>query len=1457
MPLRLDVRKKLSSRSDRVKCVDLHPTEDWMLASLYNGNVHIWNYETQQIAKTFEVCDLPVRAAKFVARKHWVLTGSDDMKVRVFNYNTLERVHQFDAHADYIRSLAVHPTSSYILTSSDDMTIKLWDWDKKWNCTQVFEGHTHYVMQVAFNPKDNNSFVSASLDRTLKVWQLGSTSPNFTLEGHEKGVNCVAYYAGGDKPYLISGADDRNVKIWDYQNKACVQTLQGHAHNIAAVAFHPELPIILSGSEDGTFRIWHANTYRLESTLNYGMERGWSLGTHKGSNHVALGYDEGCVLIQLGREEPAMSMDSSGKILWAKHAEIQQANIKSLSSEAEVKDGEPLPLDFKDLGSSDLYPQSVRHNSNGRFVVVSGDGEYVVYTAMALRNKCFGSALEFVWSANDGNEYAIRENNSQVKIFKNFKEKTNFKPDFGAEGIFGGHLLGVKSSTGLAFYDWESAKIVRRIEIASKQVLWNESGTLVCIATEENFFILKYDAEAESKGSKVDEDGIEDAFDVVGEVAEVMRTGVWVGDCFIYTNSMNRLNYFVGGEIVTVSHLDKICYILGYLPKENRVFLGDKEMNVISYSLLLSVMEYQTCVMRQDFTSADQILPTIPKEHRNRVAHFLEKQGFKAQALAVTTDAEHQFDLALHLGDLKTAVKVAENPAAATEQKWKQLAEVATQQCDFNLAQHCLHQAEDFGGLLLMASAAGNAGMVETLGSSAMDAGRNNIAFLSYFILGKLEDCLEVLLQSNRLAEAAFFARTYLPSQISRVVGLWKESVGKKNAKAAAAIADPTDYENLFPGLRQCFQAENYLKTSRDSVVPALAYPNLIPNDERDIMAEVAAALVQGADLDPVFNPPAEVARQLAAEGEIPPVASPIVAAKEEVVFSAPPLESSTAASSVPPPTAPSHPAEGGDGPTAAEETLISMLGDEPLPRAHTPTPAEPGPSVDSSAVDSAIVLEAPLSREEINQIFAACHAAATEQDVENDNGGSEEIEAVSSAPRKESPSPIPVARVESLAPISTADVKTPDSAIPPVSTPAFFQSFVSAPFSEMFGSMPATDTTTAVTEDPVAEESSASPEIVVESAVDADSIDVQVASRVTPEPVIPKLDAVTVTAELSSTSSLIGTQLAVVKESSPVDLIEDVPEESASELIAPQVIPTPSANASAEISLLEQKTEAENAAPPETLLDVGAAAAPPEISLLKTEAPANPTPTASNPALFQSFTSAPFDDLFDAAIQTLKSEPEAKLDQLDLLGCAGVEVKEPTLANEVSEDASGEAAEPLLNLDAPLIPSGSTKSDVFKQNDCETTDLMTDERPAQEMEINLLASEHSAAEVGVKAEVDPFDAWEEDVEAPAEKAASPLADAAAAVGNVDVTKGVTKAEEDLGDDWGDDAWGEDFEEEDAAADAAAKSADAPPAKMRTAPKTLDVDEMLDAELDLDLDDINLDNVDTTDLNLSDDLLSD
>lgn len=149
--------------------MDLHPVEPWVLSCLYDGTMHIYNYQTESVLKSFEVSDQPIRCGAFVARKQWIICGCDDMFIRVYNYNTMEKVKTFEAHMDYIRSLSVHPTLPLLVSASDDMLIKLWDWEKGWANTMLFEGHAHYVMQVLFNPKDPSTFASASLDHTIKV----------------------------------------------------------------------------------------------------------------------------------------------------------------------------------------------------------------------------------------------------------------------------------------------------------------------------------------------------------------------------------------------------------------------------------------------------------------------------------------------------------------------------------------------------------------------------------------------------------------------------------------------------------------------------------------------------------------------------------------------------------------------------------------------------------------------------------------------------------------------------------------------------------------------------------------------------------------------------------------------------------------------------------------------------------------------------------------------------------------------------------------------------------------------------------------------------------------------------------------------------------------------------------------------------------------------------------------
>nr|XP_019042589.1 coatomer beta' subunit [Kwoniella bestiolae CBS 10118]OCF21519.1 coatomer beta' subunit [Kwoniella bestiolae CBS 10118] len=801
----LDINRKLLARSDRVKSVDFHPTEPHVICGLYNGQVKIWNYETQTDLKTFEVTDVPVRCVRYIARKNWFVSGSDDFQLRVYNISTGEKITSFEAHPDYIRCLTVHPTLSLVLTGSDDMTVKCWDWDKGWRCVQIFEGHTHYIMALAINPKDPQTFASACLDHTVKVWSLGNPVPNFSLEAHEKGVNYVDYYHGGDKPYLVTTGDDRLVKIWDYHSKSCVQTLESHTANVSFAIFHPSLPIILSGSEDGTIKIWHSSTYRLENTLSYGLERAWCVAYRKSGNEVAVGFDEGAVVVKLGRDEPSVSMDSAGKIVYARNTEILTANVSNVGADA-VEDGQRLMVSLRDLGTTEVYPQSLQHSPNGRFVTVCGDGEYIIYTSLAWRNKAFGSGLSFAW-ATDSNTYAVQEGKSKIRIYRNFKERPGLIKSSGSwavEGIHGGTLLAARGNGFVMFWDWETGSVVRRIEVDATNVSWSATGNLVAITAEDSFYILSFDRDAYNakvdSGEVIGDEGVEEAFDVIAEISESVKTAKWIGDCFIYTNSTNRLSYLVGDQPHVINHFDQGIYLLGYLPAHNRIYVADKDLNIYSYSLSLTVVEYQTAILRGDLEGAEAILPTVPADQRNRIARFLEGQDLKELALSVSTDPDHRFDLAISLNDLETALSlVRSSPEAGSQSKWKVVGDKALAAWQMDLAQEAFEKAGDLSALLLLFTSLSDRKGLERLGSLAKEKGQNNIAFASYLQLGDSKSCIEILSNTNRLPEAALFARSYAPQEIGGVTAKWKKSLeAEGRGKISQTIADPAEDRELF-----------------------------------------------------------------------------------------------------------------------------------------------------------------------------------------------------------------------------------------------------------------------------------------------------------------------------------------------------------------------------------------------------------------------------------------------------------------------------------------------------------------------------------------------------------------------------------------------------------------------------------------------------------------------------------
>ncbi|KAJ3570475.1 hypothetical protein NP233_g4378 [Leucocoprinus birnbaumii] len=434
-----DVNCKLFARSERVKGVDFHPTEPWLLTGLYNGTVNIYNLDSGAVIKTFEVADVPVRCVKFIARKNWV------------------------------------PTLRISLFSSYRQDVVSW----------------------------------------LAAGQL---------------------YDGSAR----QGRDDKTVKVWDYLGKSYVQMMEGHMNNVSFAVFHPNLPIII------------------EDMLSYALERAWCLALCKDTNEVAVGFDKGVVAIKLGRDEPTFSMDPSGKLIYTRNHEVLSGNLATLTPtdlpDSSSADGSRIPLSTKDIGSTEIFASSLLHSPNGRFVTVVGDGEYIIYTALAWRNKSFGNSISFTW-APDSNTYAVLESRMKLKVFKNFKEKGGAgmkgAGSFPVEAIYTGPVLGARGPGYVMFWDWETGEIVRRIDVDAKNIFWSTTGTLVAIVSDDSFYILRFDRDAyqgkiDEGPANITDEGVEESFEVGTEISDSVHTINWIGNCLVHTTT-------------TISHL---CYLI-------------------------------------------------------------------------------------------------------------------------------------------------------------------------------------------------------------------------------------------------------------------------------------------------------------------------------------------------------------------------------------------------------------------------------------------------------------------------------------------------------------------------------------------------------------------------------------------------------------------------------------------------------------------------------------------------------------------------------------------------------------------------------------------------------------------------------------------------------------------------------------------------------------------------------
>lgn len=89
--------------------------------------------------------------------------------------------------------------------------------------------------------------------------------------------------------------------------------------------------------------------------------------------------------------------------------------------------------------------------------------------------------------------------------------------------------------------------------------------------------------------------------------------------------------------------------------------------------------------------------------------------------------------------------------------------------------------------------------------------------------------------------------RTYLPNKVSHVLTLWKTELGKVNEKAGQSLADPEQYENLFPGFQEALKTQQFIALHEPELLPANVAMKMPMNIERDAMEEMRQNESQGS----------------------------------------------------------------------------------------------------------------------------------------------------------------------------------------------------------------------------------------------------------------------------------------------------------------------------------------------------------------------------------------------------------------------------------------------------------------------------------------------------------------------------------------------------------------------------------------------------------------------------------
>jgi WD40 repeat protein len=232
-------------------------------ASLRNSSFKTWSLSENREVRYLETESPSTNCIAFTPDSRMALIGGYSSAILV-DLETGNELQNMGTHDGKVHGVACSPNGQLAITASADKSLKVWELigGKE---LRTLTGHDGPVRSVAF-ASDGKTAISGSEDKTLKLWDVRKGELVRSFAGHSSTVMSVALGSDGRK--AVSGSLDGTVRLWDVETGQQMSEMRGHDRGIWGVAISPDGQKALSGGEDFELKLWDLATGKELRTLH-------------------------------------------------------------------------------------------------------------------------------------------------------------------------------------------------------------------------------------------------------------------------------------------------------------------------------------------------------------------------------------------------------------------------------------------------------------------------------------------------------------------------------------------------------------------------------------------------------------------------------------------------------------------------------------------------------------------------------------------------------------------------------------------------------------------------------------------------------------------------------------------------------------------------------------------------------------------------------------------------------------------------------------------------------------------------------------------------------------------------------------------------------------------------------------------------------------------------------------